>query len=86
MKKLALTLAGATLALGTLALTATNASAAVVCNGAGYCWHTQTAYHYEPTFGVTIHPDGWKWDANEHYAWHEHEDRGYWRDGAWVTF
>jgi hypothetical protein len=33
-----------------------------------------------------IHPDNWKWGDADHYKWREHEGRGYWRDGVWVTF
>jgi len=72
--------------LGALAVTATNASAAVVCNGARECWHAPNDYVYKPEFGVVVHPDAWKWGADEHFTWREHEGRGYWRDGVWVTF
>lgn len=78
--------AGALLGLGALALTGTNpASAAIVCNGDS-CWHTHTVYHYPPTAGVVVHSDHWSWGPHDHYAWHEHEGRGYWRGGVWVTF
>jgi hypothetical protein len=72
--------------LSTLALTATAASAAVVCNAEGVCWHTAETYTYLPEYGVVVHPDNWQWAANEHYAWREHAGRGYWRGGAWVAF
>ena len=61
-------------------------SAAVVCSGDGQCWHTHRDYSYRPAYGVVVHPDGWKWGAGEHYAWHEHPGRGYWRHGVWVRF
>jgi hypothetical protein len=76
----------ALLGLGSLALTAGTASAAIVCNGGGYCWHTHHHYHYRHAWGITVHPDNWRWGPDEHYAWHEHAGRGYWRDGVWVTF
>lgn len=76
----------ALLGAGGLALAASNASAAIVCNGAGYCWHTHHHYHYHPAWGLTVHPDNWRWGPDEHYVWHEHAGRGYWRDGVWVTF
>ena len=76
----------ALLGLGSLALTAGNASAAVVCNGAGWCWHTHENYTYQPAWGVVVHPDTWTWGPTEHYVWHEHAGRGYWRDGVWITF
>jgi len=72
--------------LAAATFTASTASAAVVCNGEGACWHTHRAYNYQPGFGVVVHPDNWRWGANEHYAWHEHAGRGYWRGGAWVPF
>jgi hypothetical protein len=76
----------ALLGFGALTLAGTAASAAIVCNGAGYCWHTHEAYVYPPSVGVVVHPDTWTWGPNDHFAWHEHAGRGYWRDGVWVTF
>jgi hypothetical protein len=43
------------------------------------CWHAQTDYDCAPTFGLTVHPDNWKWKETEHYAWREHEGQGYWK-------
>jgi len=62
------------------------ASAAIVCNGEGHCWHAKHAYNYKPEFGVTVHPNNWKWGPNDHYEWREHAGRGYWRNGVWITF
>lgn len=67
-------------------LAATSASAAVVCNRAGYCWHTTEAYTYRPAWGVRVHEDTWRWGPRAHYRWREHEGRGYWRGHRWVTF
>lgn len=72
--------------VGALTLSAANASAAIVCNGAGYCWHVRGHYHYHPEWGLVVHPNGWHWGPGEHYVWHEHRGRGYWRDGVWVRF
>jgi hypothetical protein len=69
-----------------LALTASSASARVVCNEDGDCWHTHGDYEYAPSFGLTIHPDGWKWKEDERHAWREHEGRGYWKHGEWKEF
>jgi hypothetical protein len=71
-----------------LALTATAASAEIACNSEGDCWHINVRHPYRPEFGVTIHPDSWKWAEREHdkYRWREHEGRGYWRKGVWVEF
>jgi len=77
--------------IGALVLTATSASAYVVCNGLGDCWHVHDQYTYPPEAGIVVHDDSWKWDADHPdahvtYRWHEHEGRGYWRNGIWVTF
>lgn len=69
-----------------LGLTATSASARIVCNGEGACWHTAVNYAYRPEFGLTVHPDNWRWGAGDHYAWREHTGRGYWHGGAWRRF
>lgn len=71
---------------GALTLSVASASAAVVCNGGGVCWHAQTAYTYPPTAGVVVHPDTWRWSSNDHYRWNEHTGRGYWHEDHWVAF
>lgn len=82
----------ALLSVGGIAVTATSASAEVVCNELGDCWHVRDHYTYPDNVGIVVHPDDWKWDvapapdATVHYRWHEHEGRGYWRDGVWITF
>jgi hypothetical protein len=80
--------AAAVMAAGTLALTATSASAYIVCNGEGECWHTHHHYTYQSGFGLVVHPDGWAWGPSEHYVWREpaHAGRGYWRGGVWIRF
>jgi hypothetical protein len=83
MKALAKSIAGAACAL---ALTATAASAEIVCNREGDCWHVKVRPNYRSEFGLTIHPDNWKWGAHDKFRWHEHEGRGYWRNGAWIAF
>ena len=80
-KIVALALAGA----GLVGLSSLNASAAIVCNDAGDCWHTHEAYTYPPGSHVVIHPNDWRWGPGEHFAWKEHEGRGYWQGGNWVT-
>jgi hypothetical protein len=67
-----------------LTLTATAASAAVVCNDEGECWHVRGNPAYGPELKLNIHPDSWKWGGSEHYKWREHAGHGYWRGGAWV--
>ncbi|MFT3731174.1 MAG: hypothetical protein QM780_07075 [Hyphomicrobium sp.] len=74
----------ALVASGMLALTATAASAAIVCNADGDCWHVREHYKYEPGLNLRVYPDSWKWSKNDHYRWREHQGRGYWRGGVWV--
>ncbi|MGO9866173.1 MAG: hypothetical protein ACLPJY_00600 [Rhodomicrobium sp.] len=69
-----------------MALTATAASAEIVCNREGDCWHVKTHHPYQNEWGIVVHPDNWKWEGHEKYRWREHEGRGYWRNGVWVQF
>jgi hypothetical protein len=78
--------AAAVLSLSAVAFTATAASAEIVCNGENVCWHVHHPYAYHPEWGVSVHPNHWRWGATEHYTWREHRGRGYWRNGVWVTF
>ncbi len=91
MKKLMLQgAAAAIIGVAALAGTATTASAYVVCNRAGDCWHTSERYNYRPHFGVVVHDDNWRWRDRDHdrrhYRWREHDGRGYWRNGIWLSF
>jgi hypothetical protein len=72
--------------IGILALNASGASAAIVCNEDGDCWHSKEKYEYRPDFGVRVYTDDWKWDDDHKYRWREHEGRGYWRKGVWIDF
>jgi hypothetical protein len=76
--------AGMLLGAATLVIAASSASAEIVCNGEGECWHVKRHYDYRPEFGLVVHPDGWAWGANEHYRWHEGRGRGYWHNGIWI--
>jgi hypothetical protein len=62
------------------------ASAAIVCNNAGDCWHSHEEHAYRPEFGVVVHPDGWAWKEGEHHRWREHDGRGYWDGDNWKDF
>ena len=63
----------------------TNASAAVVCNDEGDCWHVRgEANYYKPEHRIHVHPDGWSWGESERYRWREHDGHGYWRGGVWI--
>lgn len=85
MTALKTTLAAGAVCAAALGLSATYASAAVVCAGT-VCWHTQERYDYPPTARVVIHDDDWKWRRHEHYRWREHEGRGYWHGGRWTAW
>jgi len=79
----------ASLGLGLLAASAGTASAYVVCNGAGDCWHTDHRAHYGRAVRLEYHPDDWyfhrDWDHDRDHHWREyHEGRGYYNNGAWV--
>ncbi len=67
-----------------LALTATAASAEIVCNDEGDCWHVRQRTEYRPEFKLHVHPDSWKWSDHDHYKWREHEGHGYWHNGNWL--
>ena len=82
--------AAVVLLVGTSALVATcgAASARVVCNNNGDCWHTEANYRY-PGTGYTKHDDDWyfhqTWNDQQHYRDY-HEGRGYYKSGVWIGF
>jgi opacity protein-like surface antigen len=61
-------------------------SSVVVCNEAGYCWHSAQRYDYPPDSNVVVHPRNWRWHEGERYAWREHPGRGYWHGDQWQGF
>lgn len=73
------------LGIGVLGFSAASASAYVVCSGSD-CWHVHERYEYPPDAGVVIHDDSWNWAPSDHYAWREHEGRGYWRGDTWTDW
>ena len=79
----------ALLGLGALAFTAGSASAYVVCNSAGDCWHTDQRGGYPPSLGIQVHPDDWyfhqHWDGGDRHYRDYHEGRGYYRSGVWIN-
>ena len=88
MKTLLIGLAAAG-AASVVALSAAPASAEVVCNRDGDCWHVDRHYDYQPGWGITVHPDDWyfhqRWD--DHHRWRDyHDGRGYYRGGVWIPF
>ncbi len=82
-------IAVAALSLTSLVAASSSASAYVVCNREGDCWHTDHRWHYGPYRAWDYHPDDWyfhrHWEADHNYRWREyHEGRGYWRGGVWI--
>ncbi len=81
--------AAATLALiggGMLLASTLPASAAIVCNRQGVCWHAPRPYAYPRGYGIVVHPNSWRWGPGARYVWREHPGRGYWRNGIWISF
>ena len=70
------------------------ASAHVVCNSYGDCWHTETRYNYDRYDNnqhAQYHNDDWyfhqRWDGDqEHHYRDYHEGRGYYKSGVWIGF
>jgi hypothetical protein len=76
----------AMMGVSAVASISTNASAAIVCNEEGDCWHTQAEYTYQPAFSLSVHQNDWKWKEGEKHAWREHAGKGYWKGGNWTGF
>jgi hypothetical protein len=73
-------------ALTFLGLSCFAASARIVCNGDGDCWHVHEEYAFPPAAGVMIYPDDWRWKEGEHHARREHPGRGYRKGKEWAPF
>jgi hypothetical protein len=74
----------AILTIASLGLLGGTASAEIVCNDDGDCWHVKERVEYPASVRLRIHPDDWKWTEHDHYRWREHAGRGYWHGGVWV--
>lgn len=72
---------------GAMTALAGPASAYVVCNRDGDCWHTETRYS-RPGLRFDYYPDDYYFHQNwDRRHWRGHrEGRGYWRNGIWLTF
>ncbi len=74
---------------GSAFVAASSASADVVCNRWGECWHVRDRFDYPPRVHMVFHDDAWA-DAHRvgHWRWlHDRFDRGYYdRDGVWIAF
>ena len=64
------------------------ASAYVACNRDGDCWHTESRYR-APGVRFDYHPDDYyfqqRWDDGRRHFRDQHEGRGYYRSGVWIT-
>jgi hypothetical protein len=78
-------LTAAAIGAGVVMIPMTGASAAIVCQG-HTCWHTHEAYDFPHRAGIVVHEDSWRWGPRERFTFREHEGRGYWRGGRWVTW
>jgi hypothetical protein len=77
----------AAIAGGAVVATATTASASVACNRYGECWHVHDRLAYPDGLGIVFHDDAWANAHRDHWRWrHLRYDRGYYRNGAWITF
>ena len=89
MKVLGRIASAALFGAGVLIASMDSASAYVVCNRWGECWRTPYRYQYAPGLRVRFYDDGWyrRHHWRHRYRWREeHEGRGYWRNGVWITF
>ncbi len=81
----AIVAAGATVALSSVA------SAEIVCNRDGDCWHTAQRYSEYPTaLGIQFYSDEWRdshrTDARYHWRDDQKDDHGYYQSGEWHPF
>ena len=76
----------AVIAVGVVALGATSASAAIICNDEGDCWKVKTKHTYPPDARVHVYEDDYVIDTKK-YKWREgRPGPGYWRGGVWIDF
>ena len=90
--KTAVSVAGIALFVGTgLVATTAPASARMVCDSSGDCWHTDHQYKYDRSVGAQYHNDDWyfhqKWAGdNQHHYRDSNNGRGYYKSGVWIGF
>jgi hypothetical protein len=62
------------------------ASAYIICNHQGDCWHSDRR-ESAPGQSFEYHPDDWyfhqEWGTHRRFRAY-HEGRGYWHNGVWV--
>ena len=76
---------------GALVATTSIASADVVCNRFGDCWHVSQRYATYPTeLGIQFYNDDWRAShlTDRHYHWRsdQKDDHGYYENGNWHGF
>jgi hypothetical protein len=73
--------------VGAMAATTTASEARTVCNDYGDCWHESSRYDYPSTLRVRFHNNRWHRHHHDRNSWRDnHEGRGYYRQGLWITF
>jgi hypothetical protein len=69
-----------------LGFAATGASAYIICNREGDCWHSDRR-ESAPGQSFEYHSDDWyfhqQWGTKRRFREY-HEGRGYWHNGVWV--
>jgi len=87
-KALSTTAVAALIGISALIVSAGPASARIVCNAEGDCWHTDSSVSIGvPGLKFTYHPDHWyfhqTWGSDRRYREY-HAGRGYWKGGVWI--
>lgn len=67
-----------------VAAAASSASADVVCNRRGDCWHVRDRLDYPAGIGITFHNDAWGM-AHHGGHWRWRADRPYRRKAVWIA-
>ena len=81
----------AVLAAAATAATSTSATAEIVCNRYGDCWHASQRYTtYPSVLGIQFYSDDWraKHSDDSRYHWRDDpkDDHGYYERGEWHAF
>jgi hypothetical protein len=81
---------GAIAGAAALVALSTSASAYIVCNDHGDCWHSTVRYDFArdyPSVKVVYYADDWDWKVHHYHLHQVTGDYGYWDSDkdAWVT-
>jgi hypothetical protein len=72
---------------GSVAAVSTPASAEIACNRYNECWRVPNRYVYPPRARIIFHDDAWRRAHMRGWHWRaDHDGRGYYRNGVWITF